>query len=183
MFTHRIAAVALSALTLVSAAGNFTIDPTSVDITTRASWCISEENTCSEVCGGSAGTNSCDDTELTYVCTCGDGTTPAMEDYKNSLPYLICEEAYSQCIDDTVGDAAAQQNCTTTIQDECGTKNASSAATTTTTTSASTATAASSSAASTSATSTSTAGAVPTAIQHLGNGAIAVAVGLAAFMI
>jgi hypothetical protein len=32
--------------------GNYTIDPNSVDSTTRANWCRAETNTCPILCGG-----------------------------------------------------------------------------------------------------------------------------------
>lgn len=56
---------AASAFTGLAAAqvqtGNYTIDPNSVDSTTRADWCRAEFNTCNVLCGnGGFKTNSCD---------------------------------------------------------------------------------------------------------------------------
>ncbi|KAI1866531.1 hypothetical protein JX265_007832 [Neoarthrinium moseri] len=187
MFSHQVAVVALSALALVSAGNStFSINPSAVPLSTRAAWCTSETNVCTAVCNNSPSEISCDPATLDYECSCNDGTTPDMNEYKESLPFHICQEAFTECITQTVGNAAGQRNCTTSISDKCGTKNAtdSSASTPSTTTAASssgTATAASSSKAATS--STSKAGAMPTNIQHIGNGAAAVAVGLLAYML
>ncbi|KAH6646154.1 hypothetical protein BKA67DRAFT_95590 [Truncatella angustata] len=185
MFVQKVAIVAMSALTVVSAGNStFTIDPNSVTLSLRASWCTSERNACTQICGN-APDNDCDVNTLSYSCTCDDGTSPDMNEYANSLPFYICQQAFTNCIAANVGSATGQANCTTSIQDNCGTKNASSAATTTSSaastssTGTATGTAATNSGSATS-TSSSAGGSMPTGIQHLSNGAIAVA-GLLAF--
>ncbi|KAK9772000.1 hypothetical protein SCAR479_11319 [Seiridium cardinale] len=115
--------VILASATIVSAGSStFTIDPSSVSLSQRATWCTSEINVCGDVC--TASQNSCDPSTLDYDCACSDGTTPDMNEYVNSLPYFICEQAYENCITDNAGNAAGQGNCTTSIKDKCGTKNA-----------------------------------------------------------
>ncbi|KAH8203887.1 hypothetical protein TruAng_001951 [Truncatella angustata] len=214
MFVQKVAIVAMSALTVVSAGNStFTIDPNSVTLSLRASWCTSERNACTQICGN-APDNDCDVNTLSYSCTCDDGTSPDMNEYANSLPFVSLpgpgamitngyihatadhqndpagmdvdlDQAFTNCIAANVGSATGQANCTTSIQDNCGTKNASSAATTTSSaastssTGTATGTAATNSGSATS-TSSSAGGSMPTGIQHLSNGAIAVA-GLLAF--
>ncbi|KAK6064510.1 hypothetical protein SCUP234_12977 [Seiridium cupressi] len=187
MFSHKVVAVALSALTVVSAAGNstFSIDPNSVTLSQRAAWCTSEINVCGQICDYTA--NDCDPATLDYTCTCSSGSSPDMNEYQDSLPFYICTQAFDNCISANVGSQTGQANCTTTIKDQCGTKLASDSSSSSSTTSAAsssgtatgTATAASSSGTATS--SSSKAGAMPTGVQHLGNGAVAVAVGLLAY--
>lgn len=107
------------------------------------------------------------------------------------MAQYTCEEAYKECNTANVGNAKGQANCTTTIQDNCGSLDpasysASGSATTSSASSASsgTASATSGSASATGAsTSTSTAGAVPTHLQHIGTGAAAAALGLFAYML
>ncbi|KAF7515287.1 hypothetical protein G7054_g14654 [Neopestalotiopsis clavispora] len=194
MFATKVAVAALSVLTVVSAGNStFSIDVDSVTLSTRATrystnkltnthlfisaaWCTSEKNVCGQICSTSE--NSCEPTTLDYSCTCSDGTEPDMNEYQDSLPY----QAFSDCISENTGSASGQKNCTTTISDECGTKVAGSSSTTTTAAASSSSgtSAATAASSSVSSSSTSQAGAMPTGIQHLPNGAIAVAAGLLA---
>ncbi|KAF2994904.1 hypothetical protein E8E14_002859 [Neopestalotiopsis sp. 37M] len=181
MFATKVAVAALSVLTVVSAGNStFSIDVDSVTLSTRAAWCTSEKNVCGQICSTSE--NSCEPTTLDYSCTCSDGTEPDMNEYQDSLPYYICQQAFSDCISENTGSASGQKNCTTTISDECGTKVAGSSSTTTTAAASSSSgtSAATAASSSVSSSSTSQAGAMPTGIQHLPNGAIAVAAGLLA---
>lgn len=62
---------AASAFTGLAAAqsGNYTIDPNSVDATTRANWCRAETNTCPVLCGGNLyKSNTCDQVSLVFFC-------------------------------------------------------------------------------------------------------------------
>lgn len=182
MFARNIGIVALSALSLVSAA-NFTIDPTEVSLSTRAAWCRGQTNVCDELCGGIAKKNTCDDTDLSFTCTCNNGTAPGLEYYSDSMPTHICEQAFADCNLANVGNAQGQANCTTSIQDKCGKLNAANATTDSGSSSTTTTSASASAKTTTPSTSSSTAAAVPTSIQHLGNGAAAVAAGLFALML
>ncbi|KAJ9134025.1 hypothetical protein NKR23_g10410 [Pleurostoma richardsiae] len=190
----HIAAVALSALTLV-AAQNFTIDPNEVTLSTRASWCQGETSVCNTLCDSEPTANSCDPNTLDYSCTCQNGSAPGLEYYLQSLPTFICQQAFADCISANTGSAQGQSNCTTTIGDKCGTLDASnytapaassSAAASSTSSAAATSTAAASATAASgtaAASSSSTAAAAPTNVQHIGNGAAAVAIGLFAYLL
>ncbi|CAK7566693.1 MAG: hypothetical protein SEPTF4163_004644 [Sporothrix epigloea] len=106
------------------------------------------------------------------------------------MPTFICEEAYAECNAEYVGNAEAQSNCTTSIQDQCGAldPNNYTAAAVTTPSASSTAAGMSTGTASGTAasgtapvtTTSSKAGAVPTAIGH---SAAAVALGLFAYLL
>ncbi|CAK7241169.1 MAG: hypothetical protein STHCBS139747_002628 [Sporothrix thermara] len=188
--------VALSALGLVSAT-NFTIDPSVVPLTTRSNWCAAQGNTCTTLCDNSPSANSCDPNTLDYSCLCQNGSAPGLQYYLQSMPTFVCEEAYSECNAQNAGDAAAQKNCTTSIQDQCGSLNpddytpapattssaaapSSSAAAESTSAVPATASAAASSGSAAVASTSSVAGAVPTAVGH---GAAAVAMGLFAYLL
>ncbi|CAK7202721.1 hypothetical protein SEUCBS139899_005448 [Sporothrix eucalyptigena] len=182
--------VALSALGLVSAT-NFTIDISSVPLTTRSNWCTAQSNTCSTLCDNDPTANSCDPNTLDYSCLCQNGSAPGLQYYTQTMPTFICQEAYSECNAEYAGNAQAQANCTTSIEDQCGTLDpanyTAAAATTSSKTSAatgkSTGTASAATASGTAAvtTTSSKAGSMPTAM--VGNGAAAVALGLFAYLL
>ncbi|CAK7232182.1 hypothetical protein SCUCBS95973_008173 [Sporothrix curviconia] len=182
--------VALSALGVASAT-NFTIDVSSVPLTTRSNWCTAQSNTCSTLCDNSPTANSCDPNTLDYTCLCSNGSAPGLQYYLQSMPTFICEEAYSECNAEYAGNSAAQSNCTTSIQDQCGSLNpdnytaaaaTTSSATTSTVAGKSTGTASAATTSGTAAvaTTSSTAAAVPTAVGH---GAAAIALGLFAYLL
>jgi hypothetical protein len=126
MFGQKIAVIALSALGLVSAQSNFTISPDSVEIGRRASWCTAQQNNCDTICGA-ASANSCNPSTLDFKCTCASGDKPDLAEYKNTMPYYICQEAADQCNLRNVGDKDGQDACTTDIRDKCGKKDPSKA--------------------------------------------------------
>lgn len=122
MFGQKIAVIALSALGVVSAQSqNFTIDPNSVELGTRASWCTAQQNNCDTICGAANG-NTCDPSTLDWTCTCASGDKPNLADYTGTMPYFVCQEAFTQCNLDHVGDQKGQDNCKTSIRDKCGKK-------------------------------------------------------------
>ena len=64
--------ILLAAVTGLAAAqvqsGNYTIDPNSVDATTRANWCRAETNTCPVLCGGNLyKSNTCEQASTTIL--------------------------------------------------------------------------------------------------------------------
>ncbi|KAI4751488.1 hypothetical protein E4T52_16046 [Aureobasidium sp. EXF-3400] len=103
--------------------GNYTIDPNSVDSTTRANWCRAETNTCPVLCGGNlyksntctqASTNSSTlpiISDLTYTCVCNNGVSPDMSLYQNTIPSFVCQEYKGQCLATNAGNATAQDQC------------------------------------------------------------------------
>ncbi|KAL1895081.1 hypothetical protein Sste5346_005503 [Sporothrix stenoceras] len=187
--------VALSALGVANAVTNFTINPDDVSLTQRSNWCTAQDNTCSTLCDGNPKANSCTPSTLNYTCLCQNGSAPGLEYYTQTLPTFICQEAYSECNAANVGNAQAQSNCTTSIQDQCGSLNpenytaaapsstAATTATTATTKASGTATGATTGGTSAPTTTSSDSGAMPTAFGHLGNGAAAMAVGLFAYLL
>lgn len=115
-------AVALAALTLAAAQkSNFTIDPTEVTAGTRASWCQGEINTCRTLCANQLKANDCNPTDLTFHCTCQNGSAPGLQYYSQSMPSFVCEQAFEDCISENASDKKAQDACITDIKDNCGT--------------------------------------------------------------
>jgi len=105
----------------------YSIDPNSVDISIRNSWCQSQVNSCPLLClqlpGESSTTaaNDCDATDLTYDCVCGNGQSPNASEFSQTLPYFICTEYGTQCVANCGGDTTCQSNCRS--QHPCGAQN------------------------------------------------------------
>ncbi|KAI1202015.1 hypothetical protein F5X97DRAFT_250933 [Nemania serpens] len=188
MLADQAALLALSALTLVSAQANsnstFKIDPSQVDPLMQSTWCNAQQDSCNTVCG-SVLVNDCTPATLDFVCECAGQSFPDMNKFENTIPWFVCELLQANCIETNAGNLAGQKNCTATYQDNCGSENVEDhqgegAATPTPS---STSSVAPQSTSAPPATSTSSGAAtVPTPhIQHIGNGAAAVALGLLAY--
>jgi hypothetical protein len=177
---------ALSALGAAFAQSNFTVDPNTIELTTRTEWCNAEFNTCGILCGGNTKANSCSPTDLKFVCTCSNGTAPGLEYYIQTMPTLLCEVAFSECIEKNTGNSQGQGKCKTDIKSKCGTLDptkaqvgdgGSGSSSSSTTTAAPTGLGTTTAAGGAAPTSTSGAGAMPTLV---GNGFAAVAAGVLA---
>ncbi|GAP83376.1 putative pci domain-containing protein [Rosellinia necatrix] len=189
MFADQIALLALSSLTLVSAQANsnstFKIDPSTVEPLQQSMWCGAQQDSCNTLCG-TAIVNNCTPETLDFMCECTGGNVPDMNLYLNTIPWFVCDKLQTDCTVAHEGDAAGQKNCTATYKDNCGTENvqdhkgegAASA-----TTSASTSAGPEPTTSTTPETTSSSAGAAAATahIQHIGNGAAAVALGLLAY--
>ncbi|KAM3086102.1 hypothetical protein ACMFMG_000242 [Clarireedia jacksonii] len=110
-------APALVATALLSLTRAQSIDPDSVDLSIRKSWCQSQQSSCPLLClqlsGSSATTaaNTCDPETLDYQCICGNGLSPNASEYSQTLPYFICTEANDQCVVACNGDSTCQAAC------------------------------------------------------------------------
>ncbi|KAG6004622.1 hypothetical protein E4U21_000898 [Claviceps maximensis] len=91
------AAASLSAL----ANADYTIEPSSVPISTRKNWCQQEKSTCPLICQQTEPrttlVNSCDPNTLQFGCLCGNNRQPNVSEYSLSLPYFVCQEWVLQC--------------------------------------------------------------------------------------
>ncbi|KAI8624678.1 hypothetical protein F5Y19DRAFT_307570 [Xylariaceae sp. FL1651] len=191
MFVDSIALVALSALTLVSAQSTsnstFTIDPTSVTDVDKSTWCGAQTDSCSTLCGTPL-INNCDTTSLNFECECVGGNFPDMNKFMNTVPWFVCERLQDNCIVANENNAAGQKNCTATYKSKCGTESpndhqgeGASSGTSSSSTAPSSTAGPQSTSAPTSSVSKGVAAAPTAHIQHLGNGAAAVALGLLAY--
>lgn len=122
--TVVLAAAAFSGL-VAAQSGNstVTIDPNSVTAATRQTWCRAQLQTCPKLCPDertTAGGNTCDSNTLEYNCTCAsDNQSPAVADYQQTLPALLCEQYVIQCVAANPNDRDAQTACHAT---NCGNK-------------------------------------------------------------
>ncbi|EEH44872.1 uncharacterized protein PADG_01161 [Paracoccidioides brasiliensis Pb18] len=80
----------------------------------KYAWCDSQSAACPAICQNFASVNKCSASDLSYTCTCGDGTTPDLTKYKSTMPFFICTSTFAQCIashpDDLMGQRACKEN-------------------------------------------------------------------------
>lgn len=188
-----IALSALSALLVSAQNSTFQIDPSEVELSTRAQWCTAQSNTCGTLCDGNPEENDCQVETLQYACTCQNGSAPGLQYYTQTMDTFVCQQAFTDCNNANVGNANGQKNCTTSIQDNCGTLDPAdySAAPSSTGDSGSSETASSTASGTASSTAESSAGAssepstaaAATNIQNLGTGALAAGMGILAYLL
>ncbi|EFE44505.1 conserved hypothetical protein [Trichophyton verrucosum HKI 0517] len=125
------------ASTVTALGSNYTVPPDfnagAISPEEKANWCEAEANTCNDVCGSYL-INRCDPVKLysllflyfysrvstlEFSCQCQNGTVPQIDQYKNSLPWFICQATFSQCIKAHPDDADGQQVCKDN-QEKCG---------------------------------------------------------------
>jgi hypothetical protein len=184
--------IALSALTLVVAdKGNFTINLDNVTPSTKAAWCQGQINTCGTLCVDTPKANNCTPSDLTFYCTCQNGSAPGLQYYTQTIDTFVCLEAFDECITAHVGDKRGQDACTSDIKNQCGTldptkfqgsSSSHSDSSSTSSSASGTGTPTSNPSGSAPTTSASKAGAAPTAV-YLGNGAAVVAAGIFAALL
>ncbi|TVY42459.1 hypothetical protein LSUB1_G001730 [Lachnellula subtilissima] len=125
-FKITAAAVATALYTLGAQAQTYTIDPSSVPIATRDGWCTTQKQSCPLLCtqissSSTTSSNNCYPDTLTYSCVCGNGMSPNVTEFSQTLPYFICTEYGNQCVTACNGDTNCQSNCRS--QHPCGAQN------------------------------------------------------------
>lgn len=101
-------AFGLLALAGLSAAQEqYTIDPSTVQQSTRDYWCQQQKATCSQIClllpgvtSMNTETNECDSDALTASCVCDNGSSPNLTEYTQTLPFNICQQWGTNCVKD-----------------------------------------------------------------------------------
>ncbi|PYH29412.1 uncharacterized protein BO87DRAFT_380630 [Aspergillus neoniger CBS 115656] len=129
--------VLMSLAVAATASSNYTLPSdfniSAISLSERNSWCTAERNSCPEICGGVATSNSCDPSTLDFSCVCSNGSTADVAEYTQTIPFFICEATYAQCIEDSPS-LDEQEQCQETRDKDCGTLNASASSTTSSTT-------------------------------------------------
>lgn len=122
-----VAAALFSMTVRVASQAVYYIDPSSVPLSTRTSWCQTQMTSCPLLClqlpGESSTTeaNDCNANTLTFDCVCGNGQSPNASEFSQTLPYFICTEYGTQCVAGCGGNTACQSAC---IDDHpCGAQN------------------------------------------------------------
>ncbi|GAT20497.1 hypothetical protein RIB2604_00701810 [Aspergillus luchuensis] len=139
--------VLMSLAVAATASSNYTLPSdfniSAISLSERNSWCTAERNSCPEICGGVATSNSCDPvggtstlgafSTLDFSCVCSNGSTADVAEYTQTIPFFVCEATYAQCIEDSPS-LDEQEQCQETRDKDCGTLNASASSTTSSTT-------------------------------------------------
>jgi len=96
----------------------YTIDPDTVEQSTRDYWCDQNRAQCPLICLQQPGINSmtteqndCDSDALTYTCVCENGVAPNITEYSQTLPYFICQQWGNTCVENCNGDNSCQSAC------------------------------------------------------------------------
>ncbi|QPH00149.1 hypothetical protein C2857_003422 [Epichloe festucae Fl1] len=85
-----------------------------------AIWCQGQTNTCGLLCNNNADSNTCSETDLKWKCTCASNSSmPGIQYYKQTMPFYICAELFSQCITANIGDSRGQDVCSKNINALC----------------------------------------------------------------
>ncbi|KAI0474842.1 hypothetical protein F4859DRAFT_80811 [Xylaria cf. heliscus] len=139
---NTVLAAATLLLSAVKAQEQYTIDPSTVPLSTRDNWCQQEKSTCPLICQqlppGGYEVNDCDPMALTYGCVCENGMSPNLSEYSLTLPFFICQEWGTQCVANCGSDNSCASDCRQ--NHPCGALNPTRANTTSTSSSAPTAT-------------------------------------------
>jgi len=117
---------AVAAAFVATAHADYVIDPSSVSLSTRKSWCQDQTYSCPVICqevsSDPVEVNTCDPASLTYGCVCGNGNQPNMSEYSLTLPFHVCQEFGNQCVADCgIGSNTCASNCRT--NNPCGAQN------------------------------------------------------------
>lgn len=174
--------ILLAAMSIPALVGAQTVDPDKVPEGTKITWCDNQMSSCPILCSQTSSEpveppqlNNCSPDTLIYQCVCADGTTPNATEYSETIPYYLCTEANTQCVERCQGSAACQSACRE--DHPCGAKNPTRVNTSTVSTMSATATATTSSAAG-DVIYTGFAGSTPTTVSGAGTSAARVAVEL-----
>ncbi|KAI1157345.1 hypothetical protein F5B18DRAFT_217303 [Nemania serpens] len=112
---NSVLATATLLLASVQAEQVYTIDPTTVPLSTRDNWCDQERSTCPIICQqlppGGFQVNDCDPLTLTYGCICENGMSPNLSEYSLTLPFFICQEWGNQCVTGCGSDSSCSSDC------------------------------------------------------------------------
>lgn len=129
-FKTSLAIAATTFFTFSARAQNtYNINPNSVPLTTRETWCSSQIASCPLLClqlPGSTSSatldNTCDPNTLAYDCTCGNGQAPSAADYSQTIPFFECQEYGNQCV---AACAPTNATCQTAcrVDNPCGAQN------------------------------------------------------------
>jgi len=111
------AALVATAIFSMNAQAQYNIDPESVPLAIRTSWCQAQIASCPLLClqnlGDSSSTeaNDCDPPTLAYDCICGNGLTPSLANYSQTIPFFECQEFGNQCVAGCNGAPSCQSAC------------------------------------------------------------------------
>ncbi|OJJ63131.1 hypothetical protein ASPSYDRAFT_28737 [Aspergillus sydowii CBS 593.65] len=106
-----------------------TVDPQDIDSLTKQHWCLTQTESCLIICdqvtgvtGETPNSNECDDDTLKYSCVCSNGQSPNASEYTETIPFFLCTEQNTQCVNDcTQNNSSCQDKCRSS--NPCGAQN------------------------------------------------------------
>jgi uncharacterized membrane protein YgcG len=103
-------------LAVVGFSQSQTIDPSSVPLATRDSWCRDQQSSCPLLCLQQVDTattrsNTCNPSTLAWTCVCSDGTSPNVSEYSQTVPFYQCTEWGNQCVLKCGQNSACASDC------------------------------------------------------------------------
>ncbi|PVH88895.1 hypothetical protein DL98DRAFT_375599, partial [Cadophora sp. DSE1049] len=101
---------------------NAQLDPSSVDLSQRKEWCLSQVSACDTLCSSVTDSNDCDSETLDYNCKCTNYATPVLTSYRGTMPTLICLQLFANCKKDADTSLLKIGKCSTDYYVHCGTK-------------------------------------------------------------
>lgn len=88
-------------------------------------WCQQQTTQCPLIClqgkdvsSDAPTSNTCDPEALAYSCICSNGKSPNMTEYSQTLPYFVCTEWGTQCVNGCGQDSTCQTACR--VKHPCG---------------------------------------------------------------
>jgi len=89
-------------------------DKDSVSDSLKTFWCQQQVSACPLLCGDRETTtlrNECYPDNLYYDCTCGDGKSPDLSLYSQTIPYFTCSNVVEGCVNNCAGNGLCGQKC------------------------------------------------------------------------
>jgi len=112
---------------LFAIVGSQTIDPNSVPLSLRDTWCVNQQASCPLLClqlakVASTSSNKCDPKTLDWSCVCSNGISPNISEFSQTIPYYECTEFANQCVTNCgLANNACSNTCRTAHP--CGAQN------------------------------------------------------------
>lgn len=94
------------------------VNPDDIDINKRDQWCVDQQSTCPALCQDQeqvdAETNDCDAETLEFQCICENNVSPNMTEYSLTIPYHLCMQSITDCVENCGnGEAVCSNLCFT----------------------------------------------------------------------
>lgn len=91
---------------------DYSIEPSSVPLSTREDWCTHKMSTCPLICMQlEPGPPIVNEDQLTYGCLCGNNKQPNVSEHTLTLPFFICQEWGNQCVKACVDNTPCVSAC------------------------------------------------------------------------
>ncbi|KAH6710958.1 hypothetical protein DL95DRAFT_251072, partial [Leptodontidium sp. 2 PMI_412] len=125
MFPHNLLFVVFIGLLLASfldTQANAQLNPASISLDLRKTWCRSQISACDELCSSVTSSNDCAVETLAYNCECTNYPTPSLASYSGTVPTLVCFQLSENCKESSGGSISKINQCQLQFGVHCGTQ-------------------------------------------------------------